>query len=78
MTWLASSWMENLRPSSEEKDPMGERVPEVSTMLCAAVPRSENACQSVHTQTYHEQATNYINSKILIYINIFFSLFSLH
>ena len=32
MTWEASSWMTNLTPSSEEKEVMGERVPEVRTM----------------------------------------------
>lgn len=44
--------MENLRPSSEVKDPMGERVPEVSTILCTAVLRSENAC-STHVHFYY-------------------------
>lgn len=33
MTWLASNWMENFTPSSEEKEPIGDRVPDVSTMV---------------------------------------------
>ena len=29
MTWLASSWMGNATPSSEEKELMGDKVPDV-------------------------------------------------
>lgn len=43
MTWLASSWMENFTPSSEEKEPMGDRVPEVNTMVFTQPLRSEKA-----------------------------------
>ncbi len=32
MMWLASSWMGKARPSSEAKEDMGERVPEVRMM----------------------------------------------
>ena len=42
MTCEASSWTANLTPSSEEKEVMGESVPEVKTMEWARV-RSENA-----------------------------------
>lgn len=65
MTWLASSWIENLRPSSEEKDIMGERVPEVSTILCTTVLKSENACQHTHmllSWAAYTQATNDIDT----------------
>lgn len=44
MTWLASSWMENFTPSSEEKEPMGDRVPEVNTMVFTEPLKSEKAC----------------------------------
>lgn len=50
MTWLASSWIENLTPSSEEKEPIGDRVPEVSTMLRTDLLRSEKACVT-HTKS---------------------------
>lgn len=43
ITWLASSWMENLTPSSEEKEPMGDRVPDVSTMVFTEPLKSEKA-----------------------------------
>lgn len=49
ITWLASSWMENFTPSSEEKESMGDRVPEVNTMLCTDPLRSEKALE-VQTQ----------------------------
>ena len=42
MTWLASSCMLKATPSSEEKEPMGERVPDVRMMDLAFVS-SENA-----------------------------------
>ena len=32
MTWLASNWCVNITPNSEEKDFIGERVPEVRMM----------------------------------------------
>lgn len=44
MTWFASSWMENFTPSSEEKEPMGDRVPEVNTMVFTEPLKSEKAC----------------------------------
>ena len=50
MTWLASSWMENLTPSSEEKELMGDSVPEVRTMVRTQSLRSEKACYT-HTHT---------------------------
>lgn len=50
MTWLASSWMGKLMPSSEEKESMGERVPEVSTMLRTESLRSEKAFRIARTQ----------------------------
>lgn len=43
ITWLASSWMENFTPSSEEKEAMGDRVPDVNTMLLTESLKSENA-----------------------------------
>jgi len=42
--------MENFTPSSEEKEPMGERVPDVSTMLCTDPLRSEKAWE-IQTRT---------------------------
>lgn len=41
--------MENFTPSSEEKESMGDRVPEVNTMLCTDPLRSEKALE-VQTQ----------------------------
>ena len=52
MTWLASSWMGKLAPSSEEKESMGESVPEVSTMLCTEPLRSEKAWQNIHKHVH--------------------------
>lgn len=45
ITWLASNWMENFTPSSEEKEPMGDRVPDVSTMLFTEPLKSEKALE---------------------------------
>lgn len=39
-------------PSSEEKEPMGERVPEVSTILRTESLRSENACNDTDYNSY--------------------------
>lgn len=50
ITWLASSWMENFTPNSEEKELMGDKVPDVSTMLCTEPLKSEKAWE-VRTQT---------------------------
>lgn len=42
MTWLASIWIGNLIPSSEEKDAIGDSVPDVKTIQRASEPISEN------------------------------------
>lgn len=49
ITWLASSWMENSTPSSEANEPMGDRVPDVKTMLRTDPLKSEKAWK---TQTH--------------------------
>lgn len=46
ITWLASSWMENFTPSSEEKDAMGDSVPDVSTMLRTVSHKSEKVWET--------------------------------
>lgn len=42
ITWFASSWMENFTPSSEEKESMGESVPDVRTIVLTSF-KSEKA-----------------------------------
>lgn len=54
MTWLASSWMEKFTPSSEEKEAMGDRVPDVSTMLLTESLKSEKAW-AMQTQIWTQQ-----------------------
>ncbi len=49
----------DLMPSSEEKEPMGERVPEVSTILRTEPLRSENACRDTHHQPYQLMLWSY-------------------
>lgn len=65
ITWLASSWMENFTPSSEEKEAMGDRVPDVNTMLLTESLKSENAWK-MQTQTFNwtQQKTNLCIFKI--------------
>lgn len=43
MTWLASSWMLNVTPSSDEKDFRGDSVPDVRTMVRTLLLISEKA-----------------------------------
>ena len=56
MTWLASSWIGNLIPSSEEKDAIGDSVPDVRTIHRVWEPISEKTCeskkQSRHSRRY--------------------------
>lgn len=67
ITWLASSWMENLMPSSEEKEPMGERVPEVSTILRTESLKSENACNDTPpTNTDYNSYSYWHHSKWIL------------
>ena len=40
-TWLASKWIGNFTPSSDEKVAIGERVPEVRIIQRASEPSSE-------------------------------------
>lgn len=55
ITWLASSWMENFIPSSEEKEAMGDRVPDVNTMHLTESLKSEKAW-AMQTQSLTEHS----------------------
>lgn len=55
ITWLASSWMVNFTPSSEEKEAMGDRVPDVNTMLLTESLKSEKAW-AMQTQSVTEHS----------------------
>lgn len=66
MTWLASNWMENLMPSSEEKEPIGERVPEVSTILRTDSLRSEKAFQQKQTNVFTTSILHYTTFSIQV------------
>ena len=56
-TWLASSLMGNETPSSDAKEVMGLRVPDVSTMERARRPSSENTCN--HGNAYRQISTQW-------------------
>lgn len=43
MTWLASSWIVNVTPSSDEKDFIGDNVPDVKTIVQTLPLISEKA-----------------------------------
>lgn len=43
MTWLASSWIVNVTPSSDEKDFIGDKVPDVKTIVHTLPLISEKA-----------------------------------
>lgn len=43
MTWLASSWIVNVTPSSDEKDFIGDNVPDVKTIVKTLPLISEKA-----------------------------------
>lgn len=55
MTWLASSWMENFTPSSEEKEAIGDRVPDVNTIVFTESLRSEKVW-AMQTQRLTERS----------------------
>lgn len=50
MTWLASSWMLNVTPSSDEKDLIGDSVPDVRTMVRTLSLISEKAYRETRSK----------------------------
>ena len=58
MTWLASSWIGNLTPSSDEKDAMGDNVPEVRIIQRVWEPSSEKTLKNKQKQKTSKQIKN--------------------
>lgn len=53
MTWLASSWMLKVTPSSDEKDFRGDSVPDVRTMVRTLLLISEKAYKETWNKRGH-------------------------
>ena len=51
MTWLASSWIVNVTPSSDEKDFIGDNVPDVKTIVQTLPLISEKAYKETTLNT---------------------------
>lgn len=75
MTWLASSWIVNVTPSSDEKDFIGDNVPDVKTIAQTLPLISEKAYKETTLNTQNQflkSQTNLLNCwywarRILIY-----------
>lgn len=51
MTWLASNWIVNVTPSSDEKDFIGDNVPDVKTIVQTLPLISEKAYKETTLNT---------------------------